>query len=149
MQEELFTLGEATTQIEKHLAAMNLLNDELKVLLTQTEENVKLVLKNQEEGFNRIAQRAYPLLSEDFFKGQQFVLTTSLEQASVGEANFDRVANFAGEIVKLDVRGNRLFLIVDAEGKYEGSQGSEIVLASYPVTILESEGKKWYRADFF
>jgi len=89
-----------------------------------------------------------PYLAESFWKDRRYVLTTSLQQGSVGTS---RVFNLDSMIVRLELNNNRLLIIRTGEGLYDGSSQEDLIVGSYPVVrTLEPEGQneKFYQVDF-
>lgn len=89
-----------------------------------------------------------PYLGETFIKNREFVLTTSLQQSSVGTS---RVFNLESMIVKFALNNGRLVVLRPGEGLYSSSSQEDLVVASYPivrtVTLAES-GETFYQVDF-
>lgn len=89
-----------------------------------------------------------PYLAESFIRNRRFVLTTSLQQGSVGTS---RVFNLDSMIVKFEVNSNRLVIIRSGEGLYDGSSQEDLIVSSYPIVrTVEPEGQKqkYYQVDF-
>jgi hypothetical protein len=89
-----------------------------------------------------------PFLSESFVKDRRFVLTTSLQQGSVGTS---RVFNLDSMIVKFEINSNRLVIIRTGDGLYDGSSQEDLIVGAYPVVrTVEPEGQKqkFYQVDF-
>jgi hypothetical protein len=60
-----------------------------------------------------------PWISSKFFEGRKFVLTNSIEQASVGV--WMRTMNLNSQIVRMEVSSNLLYLIREKSGLYDGT----------------------------
>lgn len=89
-----------------------------------------------------------PYLGESFTHGREFVLTTSLQQSSVGTS---RVFNLDSMVVKFLINNGRLVVIRPGEGLYSSSSQEDLIVASYPITrtvVAPSSGEKFYQIDF-
>ena len=89
-----------------------------------------------------------PYLADSFIKNRRYILTTSLQQGSVGTA---RVFNLDSMVVKFQVNSNRLVIIRSGEGLYDGSSQEDLIVGSYPIVrTVEPVGEKqkYYQVDF-
>ncbi|MEN9810478.1 MAG: hypothetical protein RLZZ488_2045 [Pseudomonadota bacterium] len=89
-----------------------------------------------------------PYLSESFIEGRQFVLTTSLQQGSVGTS---RVFNLDSMIVRLEINNNRLVILRSGDGLYAGSSQEDLIVGAYPVVRTvqpEGQSEDFYQIDF-
>jgi hypothetical protein len=89
-----------------------------------------------------------PYLGESFINGKRYVLTTSLQQGSVGSS---RVFNLDSMIVEFKINHKRLVLTRTGEGLYAGSSQEDLIVGSYPVvrTVEDANSKEtYYQIDF-
>ncbi|MEY2987451.1 MAG: hypothetical protein RJB13_972, partial [Pseudomonadota bacterium] len=89
-----------------------------------------------------------PYIGESFINGREFVLTTSLQQSSVGTL---RVFNLDSMVVKFLINNGRLVIIRPGEGLYSSSSQEDLVVASYPITrtvTVSDNNEKYYQIDF-
>lgn len=89
-----------------------------------------------------------PFLGESFINGKRFVLTTSLQQGSVGSS---RVFNLDSMIVEFKINNRRLVLTRTGEGLYAGSSQEDLIVGSYPIvrTVEDANSKEtYYQIDF-
>lgn len=89
-----------------------------------------------------------PYLSESFIKGRRYVLTTSLQQGSVGTS---RVLNLDSMIVRLEINNNRLVILRSGDGLYAGSSQEDLIVGAYPVVRTvhpEGQPETFYQIDF-
>ena len=88
-----------------------------------------------------------PFLAKSFFEGRSFVLTTSFQQGSVGQ---NQMTNLDSHIVSLKVNNNRLIVLENPDGLYDGSNSIPIILGSYPIvaTVPVADGEIFYQIDF-
>lgn len=123
---------------------------------SQNVEKILLKLNRAVDGSLRAleilsAQQAsldMPYLAESFIKGRQYVLTTSLQQASVGKS---RVFNLDSMIVRLEINNNRLIVIRSGDGLYSGSSQEDLIVGAYPVkrTVQPAgQSESYFQIDF-
>lgn len=89
-----------------------------------------------------------PYLGESFISNREFVLTTSLQQSSVGTS---RVFNLDSMIVKFAINNDRLIVIRPGEGLYSSSSQEDMIVASYPIVrtvTATSKQEKFFQVDF-
>jgi hypothetical protein len=89
-----------------------------------------------------------PYLGESFINGREFVLTTSLQQSSVGTS---RVFNLESMVVKFLINNGRLVVIRPGEGLYSSSSQEDLIVAAYPITrtvTASNSREKFYQVDF-
>jgi hypothetical protein len=89
-----------------------------------------------------------PYLGSSFIEGKRYVLTTSLQQGSVGSS---RVFNLDSMIVEFKINNKRLIVSRPGEGLYAGSSQEDLIVASYPIvrTVEEPQSKeKYFQVDF-
>jgi hypothetical protein len=121
-----------------------------------TIENMLLKLNRSVDGAmraleilsSRQASLDMPYLSDSFVKDRRYVLTTSLQQGSVGN---DRVYNLESMIVRFQVNSNRLVILREGEGLYSGSSQEDLVVGAYPVVRTvhpDGQNETFYQVDF-
>jgi hypothetical protein len=89
-----------------------------------------------------------PYLGNSFIDGKRYVLTTSLQQGSVGSS---RVFNLDSMIVEFKINNKRLIVSRPGEGLYAGSSQEDLIVASYPIvrTVEDPQSKeKYFQVDF-
>lgn len=89
-----------------------------------------------------------PYLADSFLKDRRYVMTTSLQQGSVGST---RVFNLETMIVRLEINNNRLVVIRAGDGLYAGSSQEDLIVGSYPVVrTVQPQGnaENFYQVDF-
>ncbi|NBW81455.1 hypothetical protein EBR21_06845, partial [bacterium] len=89
-----------------------------------------------------------PYLAESFLKDRRYVLTTSLQQGSVGST---RVFNLDSMIVRLEINNNRLLVLRPGDGLYAGSSQEDLIVASYPIVRTvqpQGQSESFYQVDF-
>lgn len=89
-----------------------------------------------------------PYLGQSFINGKRYVLTTSLQQGSVGSS---RVFNLDSMIVELRINNKRLVVTQVGEGLYAGSSQEDLIVGSYPIvrTVEDVASKEtYYQVDF-
>lgn len=89
-----------------------------------------------------------PYLGSSFIEGKRYVLTTSLQQGSVGSS---RVFNLESMVVEFKINNKRMIVSRPGEGLYAGSSQEDLIVASYPIvrTVEDPQSKeKYYQVDF-
>jgi hypothetical protein len=89
-----------------------------------------------------------PYLADSFMKDRRYVLTTSLQQGSVGST---RVFNLDSMIVRLEINNNRLLVIRPGDGLYAGSSQEDLIVGLYPIVRTvqpEGQSETFYQVDF-
>ncbi len=88
-----------------------------------------------------------PWISAKFFEGRKFVLTNSVENASVGV--WMHAMNLSSQIVRMEVSSDHFYIIREKEGLYDSTSGIDLIMNSFP--ILDSRtvhGERYYQVNF-
>ena len=94
----------------------------------------------------QVASENLPFIAKSFFEGKKFVLTTSLQQGSVG--NF-RVYNLESISASLAVNSNRLVVLQNSAGQFPSTDALDSIITSYPILATKSSGPEvYYQVDF-
>lgn len=87
-----------------------------------------------------------PYVSERFFAGRSFVLTTSFAQGSVGS---QRMYNLASHIVSLRVDSGRLVVLRDGSDLYDSENVVDVIVGAYPILRSVKVGEEtFHQIDF-
>ena len=96
---------------------------------------------------NRQATLDMPFLAKSFFSKRSFVLTTSLQQGSVGR---ERVYNLQSLLVTLSVNSGRLVVLRSGEGLFDSLSQQNLIVGAYPIVATRTDalGEEFYQIDF-
>lgn len=117
-------------------------------ILNKLTKNIDGVIRAVEIMSQQQASMDLPYLADSFVNGRTYVMTTSLQQASVGTS---RVFNLESNIVKFQINSKRLVILRPGEGLYAGSSQEDIIVAAYPIVrTVQPEGsdETFYQVDF-
>jgi hypothetical protein len=140
-------VGSARTEnisyLVKILAAEKTLGRAIEAIAQRTESIRDAVLLLRDGH----ATNDVPWISSTFFEGRKFVLTNSIDQASVGV--FMRTMNLNSQIVRLEVASNFLYIIREKAGLYEGSSGVDLIINSFPIIDSRTvNGERYFQVNF-
>jgi hypothetical protein len=94
----------------------------------------------------QIPRENMPFIAKSFFADRRFVLTTSLQQGSVGNS---RVYNLEALSVTLTVNSDRLVVLQNKAGLFPSSDSNDLIVTSYPIAATRIDGSETYfQIDF-
>jgi hypothetical protein len=137
------THADSISYLVKILSNEATLNNAIEAIAQRTESIRDAVLLLRDGR----ATNDVPWISSKFFEGRRFVLTNSIEQASVGV--WMRTMNLNSQIVRIEVSSNLLYIIREKSGLYEGSSGVDLIINSFPIIDSRTvNGERYFQVNF-
>lgn len=133
--------------ILERVAAALVSNSNIEALFAKLSAEIEGIRSSVEILVGRETSLDMPFVAKSFFEGKTFVFTTSFQQASTGH---ERMYNLDSVLVHLEVNNNRMVIVRETAGLYDGVNSENLIVGSYPIVnaVRTPEGDDYFQVDF-